>query len=206
MKTRFSIRGFSLMEMLIVIAIIIAIASLVVPGTTSALNNNNLSRAAQILLQQLASARQTAVAKNRRVEVRFYRFDDPDLPGADQYFRAVQSFLIADDNTAKPLGKIERLPGSIALLNSVEASPLLDVPDKAYGPGDVPVKIPRVSGYATKAFQFRPDGSTNLELGKAFLSAASVRSPADASATQLSGNYIVVQVDRLGGGVRLYRP
>lgn len=188
-------------------AIIGIMSALVVPSIGSMLRGNEMNRAEQMVQQQLASARQTAIARNRRVEVRFYKFDNPDDVGNTQTFCALQSFLIDDANAATPLSRLTKLPASMLMNESAVNSPLLQGSDKTWTAGTDPqISLPGVgTTYTAKTFQFRPDGSTSLSpTEKWFLTLHAAT--AGATPTALPPNFATIQIDPVSGAVRTYRP
>jgi uncharacterized protein (TIGR02596 family) len=199
-------RAFSLVELLVVIAIIGVMSALVVPAMSSVLRGNEMNRAEQMVQQQLASARQTAIARNRRVEVRFYKFDNPDDIGTTQTFCALQSFLINDTGAATPISRLTKLPATVLMNETAANSTLLQVTDKTWTAGTDPqITLPGVASYTAKAFQFRPDGSTSLSpASNSFLTLHAART--SATDTTLPSNFATIQVDPVSGAVRTYRP
>jgi uncharacterized protein (TIGR02596 family) len=207
-STMRAVRAFSLIELLVVIAIIGVMSALVVPAMSSVLRGNEMNRAEQMVQQQLASARQTAIARNRRVEVRLYKFDNPDDIGTNQTFCALQSFLISDNGASTPLGRLTKLPATVLMNENTANSSLLkeDRDKKSWPATDPKINLPAVgTTYTAKAFQFRPDGSTSLSSAdKWFLTLHAAT--AGANASTLPPNFATIQVDPVSGSVRTYRP
>ena len=100
MKPHTSRKAFSLVELLIVIVIIGIITGFAVPAITGMLKSSQLTQASGQLVDTVALARQTAMSKNRAIEVRFYRYADNEIPGekptepATGHYRAMQTFEI----------------------------------------------------------------------------------------------------------------
>ena len=171
-------RAFSLVELLVVIAVIAIIAGYAVPAVTSMLKGSQLTQGSQMVVDQIALARQTALSRNRSVEVRFYKYADPETPGEDLekqdtwLFHGLQTFEILDNGVALPLGTVQRLPVNV-IMHEKELSTLIngrrDASGKFSVPGNTDPGIPGMpSGIAVKdqyvytAFRFLPDGSTDL--------------------------------------------
>jgi len=112
-------RAFSLIELLVVVAIFALLATLAVPALSSIRGAGNISRGGQTLADLIILARQEASTKNRDVEVRFI-----DVPGDDPGFRAAQLWLIAETGPTR-IGRIERLPDRIIISSNMALSPLL---------------------------------------------------------------------------------
>ena len=95
--------AFSLIELLIVIAIITVMASLMGPTLNSALRGTALTQATDKVIGVLSFAHQTALTKAQTVEVRFYSYVDPETPGDTGQGHAIQALSIDDSGTALSL-------------------------------------------------------------------------------------------------------
>jgi len=206
--------AFTLIELLVVVALVGILMGLAAPALTSVMRGNDMARAQQIVESSIEFARQTAIVRNRRVELRFYKFNDPLHPSGAEVFRGVQPFLIEENNDARPLGKFLPLPAPIIISSSPVLSPALNSNDKTFSsasPADPKVAIPgRGTSYSAKVIVFRPDGSTNLEQKKDFLTMHPARNPTEASLTAIGTDqmpdYCVIQIDPLSGAAMAYRP
>jgi prepilin-type N-terminal cleavage/methylation domain-containing protein len=89
--------GFSLIELMIVVALVATLAGITVPAVAGAMRSYTLNSAAQQIASTIRSARVQAVGKNRLVEVRF------DFPADNQY-----QIVVPDDATLN--GPVMLLP------------------------------------------------------------------------------------------------
>ncbi len=176
-------RAFSLLELIVVIMIIGIIAAFTLPAASTILRGSQLSQASQIVTDQFSLARQTALAKNRSVEVRLIKFTDPEVPSDSGAYRAIQTLVVLQPGSDFPVdpakpgqeilvpnGKAELLAQSVVMDDDVlsslikDASAIPNIPAKvATASGNDP-KLPRKvnQNYSYAAFRFLPDGSTNL--------------------------------------------
>lgn len=216
-------RAFSLIELIVVISIIILIAGFTVPAATTILKGSQLTQASGTLVGQISLARQQALTKNRAIEVRFYRFADPETPGEDVSnpatgkFRAIQIFEVLENGVAVPLDKPQMLPnnvvfayteGDTAGLSSIIDQATAGQPKKPGTNDKAAPRLPRGIDYKYEyvSFRFLQDGSTNL-------------TPTDTWYVTLVGlndrlpkpdepppNFFTVQVDPVSGSTRTFRP
>lgn len=211
-------RGFSLTELLVVIAIIGLLSSLLLPAISSMMRGKQLTRGGDRLVSLLSLARQTAIAKNHSIEIRFYQFGDPEVPGesaatpSSGKYRAIQSFEIDDSGKATPIGKCEIMPPTIIMDSGAALSTLpgqsngktnwTTLPDTR----DLQVKIARAgTNYNCRAFCFLADGSAALsKTGKWFVTLHNIL---DGDAlTTAPKNYITVQIDPSSGSLKTWQP
>lgn len=214
--------AFSLIELLVVCAVIALVAGFAVPAATTMIRGSQLSQGAQLLTDQMALARQTALTRNRQVEVRFYRYSDPETPGEDASnpedgkFRAFQLFDVADNGAIIPLGKFTRLPSTVVMNKGGISSLIRDLPlkDAERQKGDVELPpLPKAGEgrwkYQYVSFRYRPDGSTDLMItgsnqGNWFVTIHGIEAPEETENPPT--NFFTLQVDPVSGSTRSYRP
>lgn len=207
--------GFSMAEMLAVMAIFVLMAVMIAPAMNTITRGSALTQGTQMIADRLHYARETALSMNRSMEVRFYQFANPRLPGesADHAgtwkFRGIQIFQIQESGTASALGKMQMLPPTVimdssAALSSIIGSAVTDT-STAVGPGmlyDGP-SIPNVgTQYHCVTFRIFPDGSTNLSpsTGKWFVT---LHNLVDGdNRTSPPANFTTVQIDALNGHIK----
>lgn len=198
MKSR---RAFTLVEILTVFAVVTLFAALITPAVNSLLRASNITHASDHLAGAMNFARQTATARNQPVELRLYQFGGP-APS----FRAFQLFAMDSENRGRPLGKLERLPGSVLIDSSKELSTLLGpILEKTWTTGEPQPDLPQLGSYQTRAFQFRPDGSTSLPASGIWFLTLHNASDGDAR-TSPPGNFAALQIDPVTGTVSVFRP
>lgn len=201
------VSAFSLVEVLVVIAIMAVLMAVMVPATSSLMGGLNVGRSAGMVTDELNFARQTALSRNRDVEVRIYKLGSK-VDANDKQFRAFRSFLIDGVDPAgwKPLSRLKQLPEPIIISDSTAYSTLLDAANVGK---DCLTKgnevLPGSGGTDYISFLFRADGGTSLKpiTENWYLTLYSAKGN-DGSA--LPKNYFTAQVDPVTGRTRSYRP
>ena len=215
------VRAFSLIELIIVISVIVIIAAFTIPAMNTILKGSQLTQGAGMVIGQLNIARQQALSRNRAVEVRFYRYADPEVPGEDVTapatgkFRALQLFQIQPSGVALPIDKVQTLPGGVifAYSTSLGLSSLLDkgtagTPKKPGIDDSTAPRLPRGVdfNYEYVSFKFLQDGSTDrTPTAQWFVTMIGINEKIE-SATSPPPNFFTVQVDPVSGVTKTYRP
>ena len=211
-------KGFTLIEMMVVVAMIALIVAAMAPQVFSTLVSTRLTSAGESLSGQISLARQMAISGNHSVEVRFYQYEDPEAPGSESAYKAIAIMRASSSGGAAAPGENLRqltdtfyLPSGIVLGSAPELSPLL-------ASGTIPTQvdseriIKRSPTARYKAFLLRSDGSTNLEqlMGSgfnpnmAYLTLGEER--ALEGAKSIPSNFFAVQIDPSTGRTTTYRP
>jgi len=219
--------AFTLTELLVVVAIMAAIASFVIPAATSLLKGADLIQGGQKLADQLTLARQSALADNHQIEVRLYQYADPNMPGEQSTnastwkFRGMQLFEILDSGSASPIGKAELLPATVIIDKGYQgnAPPATTSTTSLSTITSSATAIPLISGtvanmvplpragifYNCVAFRFENDGSTNLPPGGAWFFTVHNINLGD-GLTTAPNDFFTIQIDPTNGHVRTFRP
>lgn len=195
--------AFSLIELLVVVAIIAILSSLALSGLGNVSRSSNLTSAAQRLGDQLALARQAAVTRNLPVEVRFYQLPDWDAaPSAGaNYWRGVQSF-VRDGTTITPLARPVLLPARVAINTDSTVSPIWSAMTNGTA---------TVGNFGSRPFRsltIRPNGMVQLNVptdaAQCFFTLHHENDPPVNGS--LPANFATVQINPITGKVTLLRP
>lgn len=222
------------MEMLIVVTIIVLIMAAASPALMRTMQSSRLASAGDSLYGAITEAKQLAYAQNVPVELRFFKYGDPDFPNSTVLlFRSYQMFKIvtttqgagaAAQESMVPANNLSKLPEGIIIAAGVDLSPLLngqsgqsldDVkPNSKGGEG-----YSGVSGAKYNAVRFMPDGScrkvsaqqngfSQLDYGTLPVSFFTITydSAKDVSTDNLPKNFYTIQIDPFTGKARNYRP
>ena len=216
--------AFTLVEVLIVIALIAMLLFLTVPGLKDVMKGTKLTTAADQIVADMNLARQTAIKESVPVEVRFYKFFDPTQK--EQRFGAYQAFKLAQDlnkpseytadRIAKPLfEKVKTIPQGVVIVESEQWSPLLT--DESMKGDDkrervrglIPGEMDTEAEY--RSLIISPEGETSLERTGAkqwyitLVTEAEYRIAPDPTAIRPK-NFIMLQVDPYTANTRRYQP
>jgi uncharacterized protein (TIGR02596 family) len=209
-------KGFTLIEMMVVVAMIALITAAVAPMVFNTLVSTRLTSAGETLAGQLSLAQQIAVSRNQTVEVRFYQYVDPESPGSKPAYRALAIMQASSADGAtnqlnKQLTDTYYLPSGIAVSDSAAMSPIL-ASGRVQSEADKEKIIRRASDARYKAFLVRADGSTNLEQlmrgdyrpNQCYFTLGEDRVLQDSST--VPKNFYAVQIDPSTGRTSTYRP
>lgn len=191
-------RAFSLVELLVVMAIMVLILTLITPAFNSVLRGGAITRSGQTVSDQLALARQTAIARNQIVTVRFLKMPGDGVETEPRY-RGIQAVAQQDDGSLKPLSRVVKLDPNNEIADAAELSTIISKPSVT-GSTDVGGKSVTYAG-----FRFRPDGSTDLDLTSAdgwYLTVKDTRPSDDPIPT----NFFTIRIDPFTGQGRVFRP
>lgn len=157
---RLTTRGYTLVEMLAVVAIILALFAVASSGFKKTWESQELRASALQLANDLALASQTAIKLGKPVQVRFYRYHAQEVATEKPQFHAYQ--LLKRDpltNLALPLFEMQRFESTTLMSSFERFSSIASKPVKAekYDPNLA------IGDYEYVAIEFRPNGRTNLD-------------------------------------------
>lgn len=190
-----------------VISIIVLILVLVVPAFTTLGRAANLTTASATVLDELNLARQTALTRNRVVEVRFYLLCNEVDPTVA--YRAVRS-LLSDEagDQMFPMGGLKALPVGIVALDDGKFSTLLSDTARPRKAGEVE-NLPNAPATPYTSIRFRPTGGVELSPYTSsndnwFRTLKNERDPSYPD--RPAGNFATIQLDPITGRARQLRP
>jgi len=186
--------GFSLVELLVVVAIMGVLIAVALPAMTSLMQSSDLTRAGQMLTDQVNLARQIASAQNTVVEVRLIQ-----LPGRTGY-TGIQLWKADSTGDLKAVRNVMTLPPPMAISsNPTHSAAIASLPTGSMPSGS------SVANAAYAALQIRPSGFVTpvLEMDKLFFTVMRDTLTTD---SQLPPNYFMLQINPLTGAPLVYRP
>ncbi|MES2307252.1 MAG: Verru_Chthon cassette protein D [Verrucomicrobiota bacterium] len=192
-------KAFSLVELLVVLAIIGVLSSLSVIGFQKLTKNSQFKFVGRTIADQLTLGRQTALTKNCEVEVQILSYKDPEKGNREAY-RAIRLFIVGEKEKT-PLGKMTSLPEKVIFSENAELSPLLTSEEIR----SEETEVRGLQNVNCRLFRFHANGATDLPVGanvKWHLTAI-YEADAEKEPQQLKYFY-TFSIDPIAGTVRVY--
>jgi uncharacterized protein (TIGR02596 family) len=186
-------RAFSMLEALVVAALIATAIAITLNGYGALAQSTALNTGAAQLREMLADARQAALTGNATVEVRFYDSPSP-------LYRTIQARVVNADGTLTPLDSPLLLSSLVAIDPTAAHSPLVAATNAKVTPDPTDPLLDA----GTRVFHFLPDGSTDLTPSSSWfltLRAATASDPA-----HFPSNWACLTLDPATGRVQVFRP
>ncbi|XHR26791.1 MAG: Verru_Chthon cassette protein D [Chthoniobacteraceae bacterium] len=191
--------AYTLIELLVVIAIAASLMVIMVPSLRGMMDSGNLSRAGQLVGDQINLARQIAASSNSTVEVRFVNLPKYSASG----YSAVQIWGINRSGAMGALRALAVLPLGTVVSDNTSVSPaFLQSFAEPLTTGSMSIQ----GGSAQYAsFQIRPAGIILPAITMKNFCFTVIPSRAASSGT-LPSNYATIQVNPLTAAAFAYRP
>jgi uncharacterized protein (TIGR02596 family) len=227
-------RGFSLIEMLVVVAIVVMLLALATPALTRTLQSSRLSAAGEAMIGSISEAQQTALTANTPVDIRFFSFmedvDQAPMYHSYQLFKITQSTQGSGGNATVvekvvPVGNLIRLPEGVIIPTDSTLSGAFSSSSGGASTGiqdtkeNSQVGYSGVNGATYNAIRFMPDGTCRTvgattngmatlffqTLPQNFFTMTYGSGPA-VTLANLPKNFFTIQIDPYTGKPRSYKP
>lgn len=188
--------GFSLIELLTVVALVAIVSVFLAPSVSGILRGSNLSLAGNTIADHLSLAWQEAVTTNRDVEVRFYEFTSK----GKSTWQALQTWKLDQTPTgpsAIPVSRVSVIPESIVITTDDDLSPLI-----SNAPKQGTVDVPSYGSTPYRSFGFRANGSLDISVGAS--NYVTLINAVDAGKPLV--NYVTIQINPVTGKIDTFRP
>ena len=200
-------RGFTLIEVLVVLMIIAVIVAFTIPAMGPALKGSKLRQAADELESLLSGSHQLSITENTPVEIRFFKYEDPESPGSTKMFRSYQSAQVISNpqdhkTNSYAVGEVKMLPAAFVIAEKTYSS----LVESEFLRRDE-MEIPRSKSAEYVAFEFRPDGSTNLaNVDEKHWALTIMRETDLGSSLDEATEFITLVLNPFNGRIRRLRP
>jgi len=197
-RRRSSLRSFSLLETMLVLALVAIVVAMVMEGYSAMIQSTTVTTSAAMVADVLTQARASAIAQNTTVEVRIY--DVPPASGGAPVYDAMQLHWLNANKTSPPVASPLLLSSWVVIDPTATYSPLIALNQEPLTPDPADTRL----NSQTRVFHFLPDGSTDLSPATNWF--MTVRPVNQANPGQIPSNWACIRVDATTGRPQIYRP
>lgn len=200
-------RGFTLIEILAVIAVIAILVAMTIPLTTGATDSRRVSAEADSLTSQIAYAQLLAASSGQPVEVRYYLQPITETDDTS-YVRGSQIMVTNTEGIFQPDGRIRKLEGKVIIHPSAEFSSIIGGEPNPPDPNASDVGNGLAEELEYHALRILPSGATTLGQGGTMnhWTLTLVNWNPVMSETELPDDFVTLQVDPFTTKLRRYEP
>jgi uncharacterized protein (TIGR02596 family) len=212
MKSFFKERGFTLVELLVVMAVIGLVMGMAVPVMNAMNKGSKLTASADSLKFNLSEYRALAIAENIPVEVRFFKSSDAGTAGERRVigYQAGRYEIITGSSGSnsvfefKPAGDAIRLSEGVVISENPALSTIIG--DSRITQGTHEYRFADETSPEFFSFTFRPDGSTNLSkrLGDIWFLTLLEEIEED-TGTSTPNNFHTLTIDAYNGNIKSFQ-
>jgi len=192
------ILSFSLLELLLVLAVLAGVIALAIEGYSATVQSTAVTAGADMISDMLTEGRTSAVAQNTTVEVRIYNL--PPQPGAVPVYNALQLRWLKPGGTTPPVTSPLLLPAWVVIDATAAHSTLIAANTNIATPDLNDARL----NSRTRVFHFLPDGSTDLNPATNWF--MTVRAATQSDPAHFPSNWACIAVDAATGRPQIYRP
>jgi len=195
-------KAMTLLELLLVMAIMGTLLTLSTPMITSISESNNLTNAGQILSDQIRLGTQIASSRNKVIEVRLLKVSQITTSSAN--YRGIQLWMSDSNGAMKAIDKMVSFPTGIVISESPNFSPLLTMSGISSGT----ISYGNATNNSYVAFKIHPSGffepvPDDTTKSQLYVTLLNNRFTA---ASSLPFNYVTVQISPYTCATTIYRP
>ena len=211
------LRGFTWIEVLVVLAVVAIMATLTIPSLQGVLSSGNLNASADSVLGELGLARQTAAARGTPVDVRLYQdLSRPRDANGNYPYRVIAIVVPAgagsaagDEFLTAPLA----LSGDVAIESNPQQSTVLNTALGTAGQQPVagtelPTAPSAVRNLPYVQFIYLANGTIALDPSQPWCLTLDNQNKSHTTGANgaLDANFVALALDVQTGRVRTYRP
>lgn len=198
------VRGFTLLELLVVITIIGLLMALATPFMVDTIAASRLTMAGSNLEQYLSLAQQEALTRNQPVEVRFFRYDFEGQNQIRAYQIFVQERRAIGEPSWEPMGNPEFFGDGDVVIAEGALSPMFAGGGQAVTSDMEPFSSKTEATYY--AIRYGADGSTQINQALADSYFTLILEKNLSASADPPPNFYTIQLDPVTGRTRSYRP